>query len=103
MSSSDPNESRSGVLIDLNAALISFSTVIIALRLYARGFMTKALGIDDAIALVAYLSCVTLSIIEILMAMHGSGIHMKLLSHEQIKNFFAVSQLVPVHRTGGGD
>jgi hypothetical protein len=38
---------------DLNICLIVFSTSFVALRFYVRGFMLKALGLDDAFALVA--------------------------------------------------
>lgn len=39
---------------DLNAALIAITTVIVGLRLYTRGFLSKTLGLDDALAAVAY-------------------------------------------------
>jgi hypothetical protein len=38
---------------DLNICLIVFSTSFVALRFYVRGFMLKALGLDDAFALAA--------------------------------------------------
>ena len=38
---------------DLNICLIVFSTGFVALRFYVRGFMLKALGLDDAFALAA--------------------------------------------------
>lgn len=39
---------------DLNASLIAFSTVFVCLRLYVRAFMTKGLGLDDLMTVVAY-------------------------------------------------
>jgi len=39
---------------DLNACLIAFSTVFIGLRIYVRKFMTKGLGLDDLMSVVAY-------------------------------------------------
>lgn len=38
----------------LNGTLIGITTVVIAARLYTRGFMSKSLGLDDALAFVAY-------------------------------------------------
>jgi len=40
--------------LDLNASLIAVTTAVIAMRLYSRGFMTKSLGLDDALAFVAF-------------------------------------------------
>jgi hypothetical protein len=40
--------------IDLNAALIGFSTLFFGTRIYVRAFMTKTLGWDDFFALIGY-------------------------------------------------
>ena len=37
-----------------NAALIGFSTLFFGMRIYARALMTKNIGADDAVALVAF-------------------------------------------------
>lgn len=42
------------VVRDLNAYLIAFSTVFLGARLYVRTFLTKALGLDDLMAAIAY-------------------------------------------------
>jgi hypothetical protein len=38
---------------DLNICLVVFSTAFVTLRFYVRGFMLKALGLDDAFSLAA--------------------------------------------------
>jgi hypothetical protein len=50
---------------DLNICLIVFSTVFVFTRLYVRTFMTKGLGWDDAITVVAYLVLTVFSALEI--------------------------------------
>jgi hypothetical protein len=45
---------RGSTVLALNASLIGFTTVVIALRLYVRTSMSKTLGIDDGIAVTAY-------------------------------------------------
>ncbi|KAJ2898557.1 hypothetical protein MKZ38_003848 [Zalerion maritima] len=82
-------DSKSDMLVGLNGALIGLSTVIMVMRLYVRGFMTKALGLDDGVASFAYLLCIALSSMEIVAAKAGSGTHLSELSHDQIHSFFA--------------
>lgn len=56
-----PGDSQGWMLLGLDIFLISMTTIIMILRISARGFMTKALGVDDYIAVVAYVSfCVLL-------------------------------------------
>ncbi|KAK6085149.1 hypothetical protein SCUP515_00967 [Seiridium cupressi] len=50
---------------DLNICLIVFSTVFVVTRFYVRAFMTKGLGLDDAVTVVAYLLLVVFSGLEI--------------------------------------
>lgn len=50
----EPVVSQGHVIRNLNIALIVITTVIIVLRLSVRGLMTKALGLDDLIAIIAY-------------------------------------------------
>jgi hypothetical protein len=38
---------------NLNIFLILFSSIFVALRVYVRGFMTKAPGLDDAFSVAA--------------------------------------------------
>jgi hypothetical protein len=56
-----PKDSQGGLLVNLNLALISVSTVIISLRLYVRRFMINSLGLDDLISSMAYV-CLTFRI-----------------------------------------
>ncbi len=53
-SGSADGENLGYVQVNLNAALIAISTTLVALRLYARAFMTVALGWDDLIATIAW-------------------------------------------------
>jgi hypothetical protein len=45
--------SRGDISRNLNICLIVFSSIFVALRFYVRGFMTKALGLDDAFSFIA--------------------------------------------------
>lgn len=49
-------DDRSGVTQSLVYCLPVFSTVFILLRIYARCFLIKNFGLDDALACVAYVS-----------------------------------------------
>jgi hypothetical protein len=53
-----PPDSKGGILANVNIALIVISTVLLSLRLYARGCMVKSLGLDDLLAIVAYVCSV---------------------------------------------
>lgn len=50
---------------DLNICLILFSSISVALRLYVRGFITKALGLDDAFSVAALVVLTAQSSLEI--------------------------------------
>jgi hypothetical protein len=50
----EPVTSQGYRIRNLNVALIVVTSVIMMLRLYARGLMTKAFGLDDFIAIIAY-------------------------------------------------
>ncbi|KAI8633916.1 hypothetical protein F5Y19DRAFT_489352 [Xylariaceae sp. FL1651] len=65
--------------INLNACLITFSTIFYGCRIYSRAFMTKTLGLDDAIATAAYLLLVTQSALDIRAVSFGSGTHLRLV------------------------
>ncbi|KAI0601403.1 hypothetical protein F4775DRAFT_589622 [Biscogniauxia sp. FL1348] len=56
--------------VNLNACLISFSTVIYGLRIYNRAFMTKTLGLDDTVS-------------------YGSGAHLRLIPQFLLEKFFS--------------
>lgn len=41
-------------IYELNIALVILTTVIVAMRLYSRGILVRALGLDDLLACFAY-------------------------------------------------
>jgi len=43
----------------LNFCLILFSTAIIGLRMYVRRFMVKSVGLDDLLAVLAWVGCLS--------------------------------------------
>ena len=49
-----PPGSRGSVLVNVNIALIVITSTLLFTRLYVRGFMVKALGLDDLLATIAY-------------------------------------------------
>lgn len=49
-----PPGSQGYMIRDLNISLIAISTVLVASRLYVRGLMIKNLGMDDLLAVLAY-------------------------------------------------
>jgi hypothetical protein len=51
-----PREDKSSMVIALNVVLITISTTMVASRFYVRQFMTKNLGPDDWVALIALVS-----------------------------------------------
>ncbi|KAH6955700.1 hypothetical protein BKA56DRAFT_603516 [Ilyonectria sp. MPI-CAGE-AT-0026] len=87
--SREPIESQGHVLRDLNIALIVITTIIMILRLFIRGWMTQALGLDDLIAVIAFGFTITLSALEIVEVHNGSGTPMNQLSDEQIAAFLS--------------
>ncbi|RSL42772.1 hypothetical protein CEP54_015361 [Fusarium duplospermum] len=77
-------------IYDLNIALIVLTTVIVALRLYSRGVLVRALGLDDLLACFAYVLAVALSGLEIRSAFTGAGTDMMLLTTEQRVKLFSL-------------
>ncbi|RSL59651.1 hypothetical protein CEP53_005711 [Fusarium sp. AF-6] len=77
-------------IYDLNIALIVLTTVIIAMRLYSRGVLVRALGLDDLLACFAYMLAVALSGLEIRSAFAGAGTDMMLLTTEQRIKLFSL-------------
>lgn len=51
--------------INLNAALIGLTTLFFGTRIYVRAVMTKTLGLDDAVAAIAYVLLVVQSTMDI--------------------------------------
>jgi hypothetical protein len=51
--------------INLNSALIGFTTLFYGTRMYVRAFMTKSLSWDDAFATIAYMMLVVQSSLDI--------------------------------------
>ncbi|KPM34656.1 hypothetical protein AK830_g11913 [Neonectria ditissima] len=91
----DPNpdgtlQSHSGMIRDLNIALMVITTAIFAARLQVRAFMTKALGIDDLIAFIAFSLAMALSAMELVLVKYGAGTPMGELSDDQIVSFFSL-------------
>ncbi|KAH7132693.1 hypothetical protein EDB81DRAFT_805373 [Dactylonectria macrodidyma] len=86
-------KSQGPAIFKLNVCLIVLSSIVMIARLYARGFMTKALGVDDIAAVFGFGLAVALSCLEIIQVGNGSGSPMSTLSPEQLKAFFA---LLPV-------
>ncbi|EGU71941.1 hypothetical protein FOXB_17548 [Fusarium oxysporum f. sp. conglutinans Fo5176] len=66
------------------------SSIVTIGRLYARGFMTKALGVDDLLATIGFCLAIALSTLEITQVGNGSGSAMNTLSYAQIKAFFVM-------------
>jgi hypothetical protein len=105
-----PVGSRGSIQVDLNISLIVISTTLLFIRLYVRGFMVKALGLDDLLATVAYVCSsyrpflsaladictqvplICLSVIEILAVGVGSGTHKNQIPTERMPTFFSVSR-----------
>ena len=57
MADSDvPADSKGYIIFNLNVALIVITSVIVTLRLYVRGFMTKVLGPDDFLTIISFVS-----------------------------------------------
>ncbi|KAK7423098.1 hypothetical protein QQX98_001174 [Neonectria punicea] len=91
----DPNpdealHSHSGMIRNLNIALMAITTFIVVARLQVRTFMTKALGVDDLIAVVAFLLAMALSAMELVLVKYGAGTPMGELSEDQIVTFFSI-------------
>lgn len=49
-----PPGSKGGLIVNFNIVFIVISTTLLFTRLYVRGFMVKALGLDDLLASIAY-------------------------------------------------
>ncbi|KAF8861251.1 hypothetical protein BDZ45DRAFT_740577 [Acephala macrosclerotiorum] len=74
---------------DLNAALIAITTVIVGLRLYTRGFISKTTGLDDLLAFIAYACVVTQSALDIRSVNYGSGAHIQYVPGNLVPLFFS--------------
>ncbi|OTB09004.1 hypothetical protein M426DRAFT_316293 [Hypoxylon sp. CI-4A] len=83
----DTPEYHGGREIILNAVLIGISTIIYGLRLIVRTRMTKSLGLDDALAGIAYLLLLGLSILDIHDISFGSGAHIKYVPEDLLSKF----------------
>ncbi|KAF4963801.1 hypothetical protein FZEAL_10914 [Fusarium zealandicum] len=77
-------------IFDLNVALLVITTAVVLARLYVRGIMIKALGLDDALAFIAWCLAVTQGSIDITQVGNGAGSHMKDLSPKQLNAFFSL-------------
>ncbi|KAB5518048.1 hypothetical protein GE09DRAFT_1230721 [Coniochaeta sp. 2T2.1] len=74
--------------VNLNSALIGFTTLFYGTRMYVRGFMTKTLGWDDAFATLAYCMLVVQSSLDIRAVWLGSGAHIHLIPEPVLFKFF---------------
>ncbi|EEU35689.1 uncharacterized protein NECHADRAFT_87934 [Fusarium vanettenii 77-13-4] len=77
-------------IYDLNIALVVLTTVIVAMRLYSRGILVRALGLDDLLACFAYVLAIALSGLEIRSAFAGAGTDMTLLTTKQRVKLFSL-------------
>ncbi|KAI1495133.1 hypothetical protein F5X96DRAFT_613549 [Biscogniauxia mediterranea] len=84
----DTSDYHGRIEINLNAFLISLSTVIYGLRIYNRAFMTRTLGLDDGIATIAYFLLVVQSSMDINAVSYGSGAHLWLIPQFLLEKFF---------------
>ncbi|KAH8900924.1 hypothetical protein GQ53DRAFT_133065 [Thozetella sp. PMI_491] len=76
------------VEIQVNSVLIALSTIFYAMRMYTRAFMTKNLGLDDAIATVAFAILIVQSGMDIQAVSYGSGAHVALVPLPLLTKFF---------------
>ncbi|KUJ17275.1 uncharacterized protein LY89DRAFT_746789 [Mollisia scopiformis] len=74
---------------DLNASLIAITTVIVGLRLYTRGFVSKTFGVDDVLASIAFALIVTQSALDIRSVNYGSGAHIEYVPPHLVPLFFS--------------
>lgn len=79
---------RGDTQLYLNWFLIGFSTLFVGMRLYARGFMVKRLGVDDLLAVLCLGCLVSLSAMEIRLVQSGSGTHIRYVSETRLLAFF---------------
>jgi hypothetical protein len=80
----DGAKSQGPVLVNLNVCLIILSSIVMVARLYARGFMTKALGVDDIVAVFGFVS----------------GLRSPILTHVETDKYFRVTlSLCPPSRS----
>lgn len=79
---------RGDTQLYLNSFLIGFSTLFVGMRLYARGFMVKRLGVDDLLAVLCLGCLVSLSAMEIRLVQSGSGTHIRYVSETRLFAFF---------------
>ncbi|KAI1641255.1 hypothetical protein F4809DRAFT_252 [Biscogniauxia mediterranea] len=86
----DTSDYHGRIEINLNAFLISLSTVIYGLRIYNRAFMTRTLGLDDGIATIAYFLLVVQSSMDINAVSYGSGAHLRLIPQFLLEKFFYI-------------
>ncbi|KAH6681516.1 hypothetical protein B0J14DRAFT_576537 [Halenospora varia] len=82
-------EYKGNAVRNLNSTLIGVTTVVIFLRLYTRGFMSKSLGLDDALAFVAYVLVTCQSAFDIQSVGFGSGAHIRYVPPQLIPHFFS--------------
>ncbi|KAI1764136.1 hypothetical protein GGR53DRAFT_334437 [Hypoxylon sp. FL1150] len=74
--------------IVLNGSLIGISTIVCSLRVFARLFITKHLGLDDVLAAIAYLALTALSVMDITAVQFGSGTHIEFVPEEIVSKYF---------------
>ncbi|ORY57453.1 uncharacterized protein BCR38DRAFT_449171 [Pseudomassariella vexata] len=67
--------------------LVILTAFFVGIRLYVRQFMTKSLSWDDGIAVLAFGTITTMSIMDIIAVNYGSGAHIDLVPEPLVEKF----------------
>ncbi|EPS36689.1 hypothetical protein H072_9747 [Dactylellina haptotyla CBS 200.50] len=69
-------ENQTAQLMAVEITLCSFTTIVMALRLYSRGVLTKSIGTDDWLMTGALIFAIGLTIVNCLAPQWGWGVHL---------------------------
>ncbi|KAF4973365.1 hypothetical protein FSARC_343 [Fusarium sarcochroum] len=84
------SESKGGLILGINVALLTITSIIAISRFYVRSYIVKTFGWDDALAVIAFALIIAGSAIEIKLVGYGAGSHIVTLSEDQINNYFVL-------------